>query len=110
MPKPKVSSEGKSPRASQDESGATTADPMSGFLTIKLKTFEEVNKKFEKMDKLLVRRGNKLDDIVKEIRNTNQRCAGLQHQDQQPRLAVKADVLKDKKTRESREDFAQDGR
>ena len=65
---------------------------------------------FEKLDKLLVRRGNKLDDMVKETRNTNQRRAGLQHQAQQPRLAMKADVLEDKKTRESTEDSAQDGR
>ena len=66
--------------------------------------------KMEKLDKLLVRRGNKLDEMVKEARNTNQRRAGLQHQAQQPRLAMKADVLEDKKTRESTEDFAQDGR
>ena len=66
--------------------------------------------KFEKLDKLLVRRGNKLDDMVKETRITNQRRPGLQHQAQQPRLAVKADVLEDKKTRESREDFVEDGR
>ena len=33
----------------------------------------------------------------------------LQHQAHQPRLAVKADVQEDKKTRESTEDFAQDG-
>ena len=106
----KVSSEGKSPSASQDESGATTADSMSAFLTVMLKKFEEVNMQFEKLDKLRVRRGNKLDDIAKEIQNTNQRRAGLQHQAQQPRLAMKADVQEDKKTRESTEDFAQDGR
>ena len=64
----------------------------------------------KRLDKLLVRRANKLDDMVKETRNTNQRRAGLQHQAQQPRLAIKADVLDDKKTRESTEDFAQDGR
>ena len=45
------------------------------------------------------------------MRNINQRRAGLQQiQAQQPRLVVKADVLEDKKTRESREDFAPDGR
>ena len=27
--------------------------------------FEEVNMKFEELDRLLVRRGNKLDDMVK---------------------------------------------
>ena len=48
--------------------------------------------------------------MVKGARNTNQRRAGLQHQAQQPRLAMKADVLEDKKTRKSTEDFAQDGR
>ena len=110
MSQTKVSSEGKSPSASQDESGATTADPMSEFLTIMLKKFEEVNMQLKKLDKLLVRRGNKLDDMVKEARNTNQRRAGPQHQAQQPRLAMKADTQEDKKTRESTEDFAQDGR
>ena len=64
----------------------------------------------EKLDKLLVRRGNRLDDMVKEAQNTNQCRAGLQHQAQQPRLAVKADVQQDKETRESTEYFAQDGR
>ena len=34
----------------------------------------------------------------------------LQHQAHQPRLAMKADVQEDNKTRESAEDFAQDGR
>ena len=43
MPRPKVFSEGKSPPASQDEFGATIADPMSEFLTAMLKKFEEVN-------------------------------------------------------------------
>ena len=71
MPRPNVSSEGKSPSASQDESGATTADPLSEFLTVMLKKFEEVNMQFEKLDKILVRSGNKLDDMVKRIRNTN---------------------------------------
>ena len=49
------------------------------------KKFEEVNKhfvdkdkEFEELDRLLVRRGNTLDDMVKEIRNINQHCAGLQ--------------------------------
>ena len=103
MSRTNVSSEGKNPSASQDKSGATTADPMSELLTIMLKKSEEANKKFEEL-------GNKLDDRVKEMRKTNQRRAGLQHQDQQPRLAEKADVLEDKKTRENREDFTQDGR
>ena len=98
MPKPKVSSEGKSPSASQDESGATTADPMSELLATITKKFEEVNMEVEKLG------------MVKEPRNTNQRRAGLQHQAQQPRLAMEVDVLEDKKTRESREDFAKDGR
>ena len=34
MPRPRVSSEGKGPTASQGESGATTADPMSELLTM----------------------------------------------------------------------------
>ena len=110
MSRTKVSSEGKSPSASQDESGATTADLMSEFFTVMLKKVEGINIKTEKLDKLLDRRGNKLDDRVKEARNTNQLRAGLQHQAQQPRLAMKADVLEDKKTRESMEDFARDER
>ena len=103
VPRTNVSSAGKSPSASQDESGASTDDLMSELLTIMLKKSEEVNMRFEEL-------GNKLDGMVKEIRNTNQHRAGLQHQAQQPRLAVKANVLEDKKTRKSREDFAQDGR
>ena len=75
-------------------------------LTVMLKKIEEINMK---MGSLLVRGDCELDDMEKEARNTNQRRAGLQHQAQQPRLA-KADVLEDKKTRESTEDFAQDGR
>ena len=43
MPRKNVSSEGNIPSASHDESGATTADPMSEFLTMVLKKFEEVN-------------------------------------------------------------------
>ena len=83
---------------------------MTELLTVMLKKIEEINMKMETLDKLLVRRGNKLDGMVKEARNTNQRRAGLQHQAQQSRLAMKVDVLEDKKTRESTEDFAQDGR
>ena len=71
MSRTKVSSEGKSRIASQDESGAITAGPLSELLTMITKKFEEVNMKFEKLDKLLVRRGNKIDDMVKEVRNTN---------------------------------------
>ena len=56
-----------------------------------------------KMDNLL------LDDMGEEALNTNQRHAELQHQAHQPRLAMMADVQEDKKTRESTEDFAQDG-
>ena len=76
-------------------------------LTVMLKKIEAINMK---LDNLLVRGDYKLDDMKKEARNTNQRRAGLQHQAQQPRLAMKEDVLRDKKTRESTEDFAQDGR
>ena len=70
MPRTNVSSGGKSPSACQNESGATTSDPMSELLTIMLKKSEEVNRKFEEL-------GNKLFDIVKEMWNTNQRRAGL---------------------------------
>ena len=66
--------------------------------------------KMEMLEKLLVRRGNKLDDMVKDVRNTNQRRAGLQYQAQQPRLGMEADVLEDKKTGESTENFAENGR
>ena len=80
------------------------------LFTIITKRFEEVNVIFEELNRILVRSDNKLDNMVKEIRITNQRRAGLQQlQAQQPRLAVKADVLEDDKTRESREDFAPDG-
>ena len=84
-----------------------TKVPMLESLTVMLKKNEEINMK---MDNLLVGGDYKLDDMEKEARNTTQRHAGLQHQAQQPRLAMKADVQEDKKTRESTEDFAQDGR
>ena len=54
-----------------------------------LKKIEEINMK---MDNLLVRGEYNLDDMEKEARNTNQCHAGLQHQAQQPRLAINADV------------------
>ena len=76
-----------------------------------MEVFTTLNLKIEELDRLLIRTDNKLDGMVKEIRNNNQRRAGLQQlQAQQPRLTVKADVLEDAKTRESREDFAPDGR
>ena len=69
------------------------------------------NQKLEETKRLLVPRGNKIEDMMKEIQNNNQRRARLyQLQTQQPRLAVKADAFEDKKSRESREDFAPDGR
>ena len=51
MPRPKVSSAVKSPSASQDESEATTADPMSELLTMITKKFEEANMEFEEINK-----------------------------------------------------------
>ena len=82
MPRSKVLSAGKGHVASQNESEPPTMMELFRMIT---KKFEEVNKyfvvkdkKFEKLDRLLVRRGNKLDDMVKEIRNINQRRAGLQ--------------------------------
>ena len=76
-------------------------------LKVMLKKIEEINMK---MDNLLARGEYELDDMEKEAQNTNQRQSGLQHQAQQPRLAMNAEVQEDKKTRESTEDFAQDGR
>ena len=73
MPRPKAAFEGKSPSASQDESRATTADPISVLLAIMSKKFKEINMEFKKL-------GNKLDDMVEETQNTNHRRAGLQHQ------------------------------
>ena len=100
-PRPKILSAEKSHITSHNESGPPT---MMEFFTM-------LNLKFEELDRLLVRTGNKLNDVVKEIWNNNQRRAGLQQlQVQQPRFVVKADVLEDTKTRESRDDFAPDGR
>ena len=58
MPRPKVSSEGKSPTASQNESGATTTGPMSELLTVMTNKFEEVNMEFEEINKHLVDKTN----------------------------------------------------
>ena len=80
----------------------TVLENLLAIMTKKLEEFKmEFDKKFEKL-------GNILDNMEEEAMNTNQRHAGLQHQAHQPRLAMKADV-QDKKTRESTEDFAQDG-
>ena len=76
-----------------------------------MELFRTLNHKFEELDKLLVGRRNKLDGMMKEIRNNDQRRAGLQQlQTQQPRFTVKADDLEDKRTRKIRKDFALDGR
>ena len=85
-----------------------TNDPMvsEDLLAIMTKKLEEIDLKFNMKFEML---GNILDDMEEEALNTNQRHAGLQHQAHQPRLAMKADVQEDKKTRESTEDFAQDG-
>ena len=76
------------------------------LLAIMTKKLEEIDLKFNMKFEML---GNILDDMEEEALNTNQLHAGLQHQAHQPRLAMKADVQEDKKTRESTEDFAQDG-
>ena len=84
MPRPKVLLARKGHVASQNESGSSTM----------IELFRTLNKKQEEMNRLLVRRGNEIEDMVKEIRNNNQRRAGLpQLQAQQPRFAVKADAL-----------------
>ena len=67
MPRPKVSSEGKSPSASQDESGAaTTVDPMSDLLAIMTKKFEEINMKFEEINKHFVDLDKRIEDLRQE--------------------------------------------
>ena len=76
-------------------------------LNVMLKIIDRINMK---MDNLLAKGEFKFEDMKEEALNTNQRHAGLQHQAQQPRLAMKADVQEDKKTRKSTEDFAQDRR
>ena len=76
-----------------------------------MELFRTLNQKWKEMNRLLVRRGNKIEDMVKEIQNNNQRPAGVQQlRAQQPRLTVKEDTPGDKKTRESRKGFAPDGR
>ena len=101
MSRTKVPSAGKGHVAYQNESEPPTL----------IELFRTLNHKFEKLDRLLVRRGNNLNGMMKEVRNINQRRAGRQQlQTQQPCLAVKADALEGKKTHESREDFAPNGR
>ena len=100
MPRPNVFSAGKGHVASQNES-----EPL-----MMIKLFRTLNHKLE-MNRLLDRRGKNIEDIVLDIRNNNQRRAGLQQlQTQQPGLAVKANAFEGKKTRESRKGFAPDGR
>ena len=78
---------------------------------MRMDLFRTWTRKFEATNRLLDRIGKNPEDAQKTILNNNQRPAGLQQpQAQQQRLAVKADAFKDKKTRESREDFARNGR
>ena len=66
MPRPKDSSQGKSPTASQEESRVTAADPMSELLTMITKKFEEVNIKFEEINKHLVDRDKRVENLRQE--------------------------------------------
>ena len=77
MPRQKVSSEGKSPSASQDESGVTSADRVSEFLAIMIEKFAEVKIEFEKIHKRLDDRDKRIEDL---------------REAHQPRLAMEADV------------------
>ena len=52
--------------------------------------------------------GNERMEDTKEKNNSNQRLAGLQHQAQQPRFAMEADVKSDTKTRKRTEGAAAD--
>ena len=49
-----------------------------------------------------------LDELTEEMRATNQRLAGLQHEDRQPRLTTEEDVEPDIKARKSTENAAAD--
>ena len=63
------------------------------------------------MDHYYDRMDSHIEDMKKFINiKNNQRLAGLQLQAQQPCLAVKADVIKDKRTRVRKEDAAPDER
>ena len=55
-------------------------------------------------------KSGELEGIATEAGERRITQSEMQHQAHQPRLAMKADVQEDKKTRESTEDFAQDGR
>ena len=49
-----------------------------------------------------------LDELMEKARETNRRLAGLLHGDQQPRLAMEADVKSDTNTRKRMEDVPAD--
>ena len=71
MPRPKISSEEKSPSASQDESGgATTADPMLDLLAMMAKKLEEIemefDKKFEEINKRFADQDKRIEDLRQE--------------------------------------------
>ena len=68
IPRTKVFSTGKGHVASQNESGPPTM----------MELFKTLNQKFDELNRLRDETGNKLDDMVKEIWNNNQRRAGLQ--------------------------------
>ena len=101
MPRPKVLSAGKGHVASQNESRLPTI----------MELVRTLNRRLDETNRRLARRGNKVEVMVKEVRNNNQRPARLQQlQAQQSRLAVRADAFEDKKTCKSRQDFTPDGR
>ena len=69
------------------------------------KRFDDGDNYFDKMDHSLDRMDTQIEYIEKENDN-NQRFAGPKLQAQQPRLAVRAGVLQDKKTRDRKKGVA----
>ena len=65
----------------------------------------------ERLDRKLNLRKSHFDqlgELMEYTRETNQRLAGLEHDIQQPRLAMETDVISEKKTRKRTEDAVAD--
>ena len=61
---------------------------------------------YRMMEELFDKSGRKLDELTEEMRVADQRLPSLEQDARQPRLAMEADVLADKKTRERTEGAA----
>ena len=90
--------EGNDPVPHQEEIG-----PDQPTLADVYRLFEE---RFDRQLKLMKSHFDQLDELMEKTRETNRSLAGLEQEARQPRLATKADVPADTKTRKRMDDAA----